>query len=1247
MIRPTYAARLIVLLAAVSGPPRDAAAQATAEGAPPAASVIARAANDPNAMPEVAFRRRYALCIGINGYAEGSGFWPLNNAGGDAIAVAEALLEHCDFDKVLLATDVVIPHELEKRYKNRLIPLATGERDRIRAEAETFFHQAANPDDIVLFYFAGHGAVEGTPRLIAGDYHQTTAPQNVFPVSQVVEWITSGVRAQNKLMIVDACRTTDGSKTTSTVAPGFQQALTELGHRLVVMFGCDTGESSYEDRQLGHGRFSWALIQALQGAAFKEGEEHLLVTHLHEYVGKVFHDRAEAGDWREKQHPMMFTELDYPFAVAFREVPKPQPLNDYEWKDLMELRDRGTRELVQNQLERADSTFRLCLRIVETVPQDDASVKLEKGRLEAQRALALYRLGRSGGWEQLAAQSQISAPENGSLAELDGYRRLAEQDFAGGEQSLRRAINRAAQADDVAPNVWTKLGVCQFHLQQYAQAQESFATAMRRCVTLNLLTAAAQNLDLAIRCGAWAGDYGPVEQAIRQESRQMESGQLAETTELADLLDTMSAALVKLGRGADALGPAERALAIRKKLLGDGHPETEESYERVGDAFRSTRRTHALLIGCTSYPNLKKTHQLRGPSNDVRLISQLLTQRFGFDEERIVRLIHENEELQRPTHDNIVREFDKLVAETNDGDAVFIMLAGHSTQVRARTTGAGENVEVDGLDEVFLPEDVETWTAAGASTEERWIWDDDISQWLKALQKKGADVFFVDDSSHIVALESGAPAVDNSNSDVKDDPKPTDAGSGSLVVLCPDATGQPDLESPMPPGSASWGDPVYGRLPYVLSQVLRDVERPLTYRQLQEAIGAQYKRWHFAAEPYAAGDGLDRVVLGRPLWRRRNAMTVTQWSDSILLNVGSLRGITKGSIVAVYAPREDDQGAAAAGYVEVVEVRPTTAIVTQCSFYQLPARGRGELVYAAMGETKLAVAVVPEDRARRDESAEAATRAVVEQMASQQEAIVRLVEGDELPDVTIMVGPENYTVRWAHLGGDAAGNNVADKAPTPPEFGPRSRGDEWEQKIERLLTVTSRALALHRLAVQFAQAPFGDLGREAVHLRITKSKWSAADDKFLPLTDPTIELVDGDKVRVEVQNVGSQPVDATILYLDTALQIRSYFPTRTQLEMGFSNRLKPGGEPAVVNFQITDSTVGWEEVFVLATTTADGEPLRDFTYLEQPNLQLTRERPDALKSLLAASVYGIGPRAGYTTEEASQFAIQRISWLVK
>ena len=118
---------------------------------------------------------------------------------------------------------------------------------------------------------------------------------------------------------------------------------------------------------------------------------------------------------------------------------------------------------------------------------------------------------------------------------------------------------------------------------------------------------------------------------------------------------------------------------------------------------------HALLIGCTAYPELGPRYQLRGPGNDVALTHELLRDRFGFPDAQIVALVHDNDASLRPTYDNVVREFEALIGRVGPGDNVFVMLGGHGSQLKDDNPEDPNDDEPDGLDEVFLPEDVSEW----------------------------------------------------------------------------------------------------------------------------------------------------------------------------------------------------------------------------------------------------------------------------------------------------------------------------------------------------------------------------------------------------------------------------------------------------------------------------------------------------------------------------------------------------------
>ena len=114
---------------------------------------------------------------------------------------------------------------------------------------------------------------------------------------------------------------------------------------------------------------------------------------------------------------------------------------------------------------------------------------------------------------------------------------------------------------------------------------------------------------------------------------------------------------------------------------------------------RGQRR--ALLIGCTRYDFLRDSQQLYGPANDVELVYDMLTQRFGFPEDNITVLAEERGEKHRPLKAHIQREFEQLIEVAEPGDQVWIHLSGHGTQLLDDGENTNDPDQKDGFDEAF------------------------------------------------------------------------------------------------------------------------------------------------------------------------------------------------------------------------------------------------------------------------------------------------------------------------------------------------------------------------------------------------------------------------------------------------------------------------------------------------------------------------------------------------------------------
>lgn len=164
---------------------------------------------------------------------------------------------------------------------------------------------------------------------------------------------------------------------------------------------------------------------------------------------------------------------------------------------------------------------------------------------------------------------------------------------------------------------------------------------------------------------------------------------------------------------------------------------------------------HALLIGVADYPNLPRRLWLQGPVNDVALVKTLLLEK-GFSANNINTLVSRAGPANEPTRANIVQSFVSMRARVKPGDRVFFYLAGHGSQQPQPKDHPGRPTEADGLDEVFLPADVQKWDGTGAQAFiAQALLDDEIGEWIDSLVDAGAVVWGVFDTCHAAGMARG------------------------------------------------------------------------------------------------------------------------------------------------------------------------------------------------------------------------------------------------------------------------------------------------------------------------------------------------------------------------------------------------------------------------------------------------------------------------------------------------------------
>jgi len=193
---------------------------------------------------------------------------------------------------------------------------ATGESMR---EAMFVFLQQADWDDLVVIYYAGHGAPDPNRPdnlyLLPHDAELGSLAATGFPMWDVKTALRRQIRAERVVVIADACHSAGTTEAAipgvsdNPIAGGFNELFTPS--RRLSLTAADTNEFSLEDSRWNGGVFTHFLVQALEGEGDRNGDGIVTFSEAYEFV----RDRVvEATEGR--QHPQRTGFGDVPLAVA-------------------------------------------------------------------------------------------------------------------------------------------------------------------------------------------------------------------------------------------------------------------------------------------------------------------------------------------------------------------------------------------------------------------------------------------------------------------------------------------------------------------------------------------------------------------------------------------------------------------------------------------------------------------------------------------------------------------------------------------------------------------------------------------------------------------------------------------------------------------------------------------------------------------------------------------------------------------
>lgn len=686
----------------------------------------------------------------------------------------------------------------------------------------------------------------------------------------------------------------------------------------------------------------------------------------------------------------------------------------------------------------------------------------------------------------------------------------------------------------------------------------------------------------------------------------------------------------------------------------------------------------ALLVGCTTYPDLPMGYQLRGPGNDVALFRSLLIDQFGFGTNQITVLLEGAEERSRPTRANIEREMLRLGDEAREGDIVVVLLAGHGSQQPDVPIDGDGDSEADGLDEIFLPADIRGWDGS-KGTVQNAICDDELGRWIGLVRAKGAFVWAVVDACHSGTMLRGASVdrvrevlpgalgipgdqlVAAREASARTQEAARQEGGmvdglirdGGVVALYASQSTEPTVETRLPPEADQ--PETYGLLTFTINQVLRRSTRPLSYRDLVHAVHEQYGAWGRAyPTPLLEGTATDREVLGAENWGMRGAPRLSRGpGGGLIVDAGALMGVTRGSVFEVFSGvTGHGETEKCLGRLRVLRAMPLESAVEPLAEGDLPDGARCVLAFVDHGDLRLGVSVVA-DEGRVADSAEAVAlvSAMLREMSDAPNSLVRFEADPQRADWLIHVGGGGYRLAPASGllekdTGGATSRGVADECVRMGDGRPVDAFRRWLEKNLRAIAKAHNLIAL-------AGAPAAAESSLDIRLEMLRGT-GGVGGKWQPVRwDNGREVTEGELVRFRVQNTGTEPMDVTLLFVGADQEIQALIPWGPSGDGG-DNRLAPGGScespPATVT-----AAKGREHVVAIAVR-AGPQPV-DFRWLAQAGIDEMRGAGEATRSLagaagssplgalLRAAVVGGGTR-GISSVKLDRHVMRSLSWRV-
>lgn len=213
---------------------------------------------------------RWAVLVGVNHYVNPA-YPRLQVCVKDVTALYQQLIDvGYDPDRIRLLSDDTTPLPTRPKILSAVKQLA----------------KAAERDDLVVFYYSGHGDIaNGTSYLVARDGEPHALEYTAVALSEITNILkTSAARA--KVIILDACHSGAdfAGKGPKSMPPDFIERVFKQAQGQAILASCQQGEFSYEWKEQERSVFTHFLLEALSGKADLDDKSLVTVQDVNRYV---------------------------------------------------------------------------------------------------------------------------------------------------------------------------------------------------------------------------------------------------------------------------------------------------------------------------------------------------------------------------------------------------------------------------------------------------------------------------------------------------------------------------------------------------------------------------------------------------------------------------------------------------------------------------------------------------------------------------------------------------------------------------------------------------------------------------------------------------------------------------------------------------------------------------------------------------------------------------------------------------